>query len=371
MIYLYTGLNGTGKTSNVLWMFLHDKEYSGRPKFATYIKGFDYERHGVTQVDAEALKKWTEFPIGSVVMIDEAQKFFTLGRGEPEPWVKPLAENRHFGYDFLLTTPDGAMIHHYVRRLVNRHTHFIMKHGALVKALKWDKYCDKPDSPSAVAGAEPQSFKTPKAVFKLYTSTALDTRQVKWPVKTLATIAACLLLIALGMFYLFKFSGLAKVSKLDDADTVSGRSVAPGPAVPVRQASMGIPIGGEPARDPSYYVPRNPLDPSSAPKYDHLTKPSDFPRVAACMNSPRTGCNCYTQQATPVKVPFAVCLAMVKRGWFDDWKSARAQSEAVLSGRSDEATVRQEAAVKVDTEPQVTVVEDHSVFIERDNKKGT
>lgn len=65
----------------------------------------------------------------------------------------------------------------------------------------------------------------------------------------------------------------------------------------------------------------------TAPVYDRLTAPSDFPRVSACMYAKSSGCDCYSQQATPVDVPEVACLVFVKTGSFDPWLSAR-------SGRS-------------------------------------
>lgn len=334
MIYLYTGLNGTGKTSNVLWMFLKSKEYKDRPKYATFIKGFDYEANGVTFLDADALKKWNDLPVGSLIMVDEAQDFFPISRGEPEEWIKGLAKNRHFGYDFLLTTPDASMINHYVRKLVNRHTHFIMKHGALVKALKWDKAQDRPDSPATAAKGEPQSFKTSKDVFKLYTSTALDTREIKVPWKTLTTIGVCLLLILVAALYIWKFSGLSP-----ETEAVSSASL-PAPVAVALQGEPGrtpFQVGNAalPARDASWYVPRNPYDPSSAPKYDHLTQPTDFPRIAACIDS-AGGCKCFSQQATRIYLPSMICKSMVKQGWFDDWKTGRQRGEQVFTGENEQ-----------------------------------
>lgn len=338
MIYLYTGLNGTGKTSNVLWLFCKSKEYEGRPKYATFIKGFDYEANNVKLLDAEGLTKWQELPIGSLIFVDEAQDFFPISRGEPPEWIKGLAKNRHFGYDFLLTTPNASMIHHYVRKLVNRHTHFIMKHGAMVKALKWDAAQDKPDAPSAALTGEPVKFKTPKDVFKLYTSTALDTREVKIPWRTLTTIGIGFLVILVAVIFIWKFSGLISEQEPEAVPEPS----LPGQTYSAPQvASSGLSglQGKKEERGIEWYTPRIKMDPSTAPEYDHLTAPSDFPRVAACIDT-ASSCNCYTQQATRYNVQQDVCREMVKSGWFDKWKSQRAASESVLSGKSDESSQR-------------------------------
>ena len=65
--------------------------------------------------------------------------------------------------------------------------------------------------------------------------------------------------------------------------------------------------------------------PQTAPIYDQLTPPTDFPRVAACMTSKSKGCHCYTQQATPLDIPETACEVFVKVGTFDPWLSGRRQ----------------------------------------------
>ena len=273
MIYLYTGLNGTGKTSNVLWMFLNAPEYKDRPKYATAIRGFDYEKWDVTKLDLEGLRKWYDCPVGSVFLVDEAQDFFPAERGHPAEWIANLAKNRHDGFDFLLTTPNAAMINHFVRNLVNRHTHFVMKHGAMVSALKWDKAQKDPDSSTSKASGEPQKFKTPKEVFQLYTSTQLDTRQVKPPTRTLITIGVCAVLIIGTLFYMFSLSGLFHKSEKEKPALAAHATVSASSfAMP---HAAGLP-GSAPVHDAAYYTPRNPLDPATAPEYDALTQPTDF-----------------------------------------------------------------------------------------------
>jgi zona occludens toxin len=80
--------------------------------------------------------------------------------------------------------------------------------------------------------------------------------------------------------------------------------------------------------------------PYTAPAYSDLAKPTDFPRIAACMDSVKTGCKCFTQQYTPVDVPKDSCLRMVKEGWFDNFATGRSQQDQVLQGKPDEVYQR-------------------------------
>ena len=62
--------------------------------------------------------------------------------------------------------------------------------------------------------------------------------------------------------------------------------------------------------------------PHTAPAYDDVTKPTEAPYPAACVQMGKT-CKCYTQQATLLQVSGAVCVQIVQQGFFMDWKTAK------------------------------------------------
>ena len=61
MIILITGSLGAGKTSNTLWDLVYNPKFKGRPKFATYIEKFDYEKCGFEQIDKNDLENWVKW----------------------------------------------------------------------------------------------------------------------------------------------------------------------------------------------------------------------------------------------------------------------------------------------------------------------
>ena len=71
-------------------------------------------------------------------------------------------------------------------------------------------------------------------------------------------------------------------------------------------------------------MPRLPDFPHTAPAYDEVTKPTEAPYPAACVQMGKT-CKCYTQQATLLQVSGTVCLQIVAQGFFMDWKSAKGE----------------------------------------------
>jgi zona occludens toxin len=71
----------------------------------------------------------------------------------------------------------------------------------------------------------------------------------------------------------------------------------------------------------------------TAPAYDDVTKPTEAPYPAACVQMGKT-CKCYTQQATLLQVSGAVCLQIVQQGFFMDWKTAQ-RGEFIPRDRGD------------------------------------
>lgn len=333
MIYLITGTPGAGKTSHTLWDFLNDKTLKDRPRYATPINGLDYDAHGIERIDN--IEGWQDLPDGSVILIDEADQFMPAqGRAVPD-YIRMLARHRHRGFDFYIITQMGSMINHFVRGLIEAHIHYIRVRGdKTVSRYRWESYQSSPDNPSVKAKGIRDRLKVNPEVFDLYTSATINTRKREIPWKQIAIICAAVPAL-IGSILFTRYILLPKTS-----EPAKAAVVAPVPL----QAAFTVPSNSlTPDRKDAYsmadFVPRSPIDPSTAPVYDELTKPSDFPRIAACMDSKIYGCNCYTQQATPLTVPEHICRDMIKRGWFDRWASQRAQAARVLARNSEDSTV--------------------------------
>ena len=84
------------------------------------------------------------------------------------------------------------------------------------------------------------------------------------------------------------------------------------------------------------YVPRVEAMPETAPAYDELRKPQDFPRPQ-CMASKKRGCQCYSQQGTLLRdYPRGLCRAYVKEGYFDPTRQPRRPTEPQPKAKSRE-----------------------------------
>lgn len=368
MFKLVTGSPGEGKTSNELWPFLNDPAYAGRPKYCTPIKGFEPEKHGVKPI--EHINVWESLPDGSVIFCDEIQDFCgsdQFGSSPPE-WVKQLARHRHRGFDFITTTQSPMFIHPFVRKLCKPHVHYHRPWNMKMVQYTFENVQNEPNSKSAKALAQ-KKFVTPNPeVFKLYTSTVLDTHKAKPPKKLIimAILAMfCLIFgVSFGAYKVMHFGSDAQ-SKVAEKMPEAIKSTAG------KTSTSQTPYGDviKPPSSPDRPVwsedtvkPRIPGQPHTAPIYDNLTAPTDFPRVAACMSSKSKGCHCYTQQATPLDIPETACEVFVRVGNFDPWLSGRRQQRqqvATQSSKVDQPAPPPEVQ-SIDRGQKFTLVEDTS-----------
>lgn len=351
MLKLVTGSPGDGKTSNELWDFLHAPQYQGRPKYCTPVNGFEPERHGVTPI--EHISCWQDLPDGSVIFCDEVQDFCGTNLGKEAPdWVQQLARHRHRGFDFIFTTQSPMFLHAFARKLAKPHVHYIRPWNMKGIQYSWDTVQNDPNAKSSKATGTRKTVAPNPEVFKLYTSTVLDTHKARPPWKIIITLAVLAIIVIAGVGF-----GTYRVANI----TSDAGATAPGTkqAVPVAPGSAQIPVGpvGNPlavngVEGPRWtqesMTPTVPGLPYTAPVYNELTAPTDFPRVAACMQSQeRSSCDCYTQQATPIEVPDGACQVFVRYGSFDPWLSGRKQNQQQASSSGQPAQGRAPQALKV------------------------
>ena len=325
MLVLVTGSPGAGKTSNMLWEFLKNPDYADRPKFCSDITDFDRAAHGIG--DFTDIEKWQDCPDGSIIFCDEAQRFLRPRSGRVVPdWLGAFETHRHRGFDFIFITQHPSLIDTHVRRLIGRHHHFHKPFG-IKNSIRytWEHTQENPCA-HTFKDAQRKSIRTNPEVFKLYKSTALDThkRQLPWGKLLLGLFG--LLLVFGGIAYPFLHLG-SKDKKIAETTAATQQQQGEKGANPL--VAFDSPVSEDFAPKsfkPTDLIPRADNLPWTAPYYDELTRPSDFPRIAACMESSK-GCNCYTQQATPLTVSLDVCKSIVKNGTFDNWKTQRQQND--------------------------------------------
>lgn len=333
MIYLTTGGNGAGKTLLTLKDVREQQLKENRP---VYFHGFKAKQvlldWGWQEFDP---KKWQDLPDGSICVMDECQNEFPAKiQGELPDYINAVAQHRRRrGFDFWMITPHPSLIHVNIRRLIESpswHRHLKRTAGAaMVSEIKFNFAELKCEQPGSGARGVVSMRAYPKEVYDWYESASLHTAKVRIPKQVWMLVACALLVPALGYFAVTKVYGnVTKQAKQQEA--TQG-------AAPPGQSGSGTPPRERQKLTADEYiadrVARLRDFPHTAPAYDDVTKPTEAPYPAACVQMGKT-CKCYTQQATLLQVSGPVCLQIVAQGFFMDWK-AQSKGDGERRDRGD------------------------------------
>lgn len=345
MIEIITGLPGNSKT---LFTISYVKAWSEKDNRPVYYSGIAELTLPWTQIEP---KEWMNCPTGSIIVIDECQRIFrnrTINSAVPD-YVEKLETHRHLGLDLVFITQHPMLVDPALRRLVGRHRHMVRIWGMEASTIhEWNSVKEQCDKPSARADSEKTKWLFDKTLYGSYKSSERHTvkRQIPKRVKFLAVVP--FLLFGAGYavkHYMFDSHKSDKVTA--SATTKSGATGLPG-LLPGAHNSPDKEV--DPVVDAKNYLwaqtPRITDVPSTAPKYDELTKPTVAPRMAACVSRP-SGCKCYTQQGTPYPTSHDMCMDVVKNGYFQEFKDKEDEDDG-LRGRRD---VQEVSPARVVVEP--------------------
>jgi len=377
MLFLRTGLPGAGKTLNTIKdldeehqvdpdnpvLRLHkDPEHPELPPRTIYY-------HGIPELKVDKLKaRWVEFdtpdrwydlPDGSIVVIDEAQGTFGTDVRTRVDKVTRFEKHRHQGLDIHLITQHPSLICLPVRKLCGKHINFIRPYGRTKGVFRheYEMCIDSPERRSNFKLSQESKIEFDSHYFNLYKSSTVHTHKQVTPsyMKHIwlaggLIVAMIVLFVVGGYFMLKKYSG-----KKDDPVQVDQPANVVKPAVPgvLPAKASKVPDADDYVKD---YKPRVPDVVSSAPRYDSLTKPRDYPRPI-CMASTdirlvstakargvavgeyegeMTACQCYSQQSTRLKTSLEFCMDVVRNGFFDDSVQQAAYASANSRGPSSQ-----------------------------------
>lgn len=315
MSRLITGLPGAGKTAFTLHEFLQVKD---RPKYATYINGFDYDKHRVIKL--ENFADWVNCPERSLIFVDEAQNFVRArSNREPVPeFLKAMETHRHLGIDIWFTTQDPMFIDIHLRRLLKQHWHYYRPFDMRsISLLKWNEVQTEPQNGLARFKAQKSRVTLPDEIFNEYTSTVDDTYKPKPPKKLLLIpVFAALFIFCmwLGINTIFgdkestkQTANTQEKGLLDNMPNVIPDLSAPSQAI---GSNDNKPLTIED------FKPVSEVAPWSAPFYREIAKPVAVPKFAGCMRSfhklkNKEICRCVTQQGTTLNVDPQICTSVV------------------------------------------------------------
>lgn len=323
MITLITGGPGLGKTA--LALDIIQKEYAGRTLFSN-VRGLTIE-HG----DLPKVEEWTKqstnaqgvedyeftFPAGSVIVIDECQRFFPpRASGSKVPaTLRAFETHRHTGVDFILITQGTRLIDVHLRSLIKGGRHIFL-HQAFLSRYRFERNeCIDEDDRSSRALAAKRKYTLPKHVFNLYKSSELHTKppRSKLPLQAYVLGLAVVLLAGFG----YRIYNRANERFPDKTQTAKLAAVE-GTAQP-----SPVPHDSKPHIATNLIEVMTPIDPEdhlSAPIYEDVKPPVTPPKIEVCISS-KKNCTCYSQQQTPIWVSDQQCRNRAAGKYYDPYQA--------------------------------------------------
>lgn len=192
MITIITGTPGSGKTLYTIQKLLAPlvgthvpQEVDGvvtlHPRtIYTNINGLQLDHELIDGGDNQGLRNWQEWAKpGSIIVFDEVQKVWpprANGSVVPED-IKALETHRHMGVDFILITQGPMLIDRNLHMLCGRHLHVRrVANLPFATVYEWDLMSR---TLNFKASMRKEPYRYNRAVYKLYKSSSLHTKQVR------------------------------------------------------------------------------------------------------------------------------------------------------------------------------------------------
>lgn len=296
---LLTGLRGNGKTLMAVSM-MDEFIQAGTAVFASNFEALTLP--GVQFLDRA--NDWQDLPAGSILFVDEAQRFWRSRRsGEPPSDVIAMETQRHDGVRIVLLTQQPSFLDKHVRGLVDVHRHLVRRAGLqAAQVYQWERCKEEPESPANLDLADATIWTFPKKFFGTYKSAEVHTVKARLPTKLKFMAVAAL--AVLGMLWWAVHSFGSDSSSAEGSDIAGSSAEGDALAMPshLLRTAEGI---------DSSLKPRIAGATWTAPIYDgelELQQPAKL----ACMIG--SSCICLTDQGTRYMLPQPECRLLVKNG---------------------------------------------------------
>lgn len=327
MIYLITGTPGSFKTLSTIGRVLKFQEEAKKNGMDRMVYAANINNLSIP--DWENLEHgydWVDLPDGSIVVIDECQKeeqgFGRMSSTAKVPkHISALEDHRHRGFDIFLITQGPHLLNSHIKPLIDTHWHYLRKYG-------WDKahvytstgIIKNPETKANLKDLEHSVYKPDKRLYNVYDSATLHTVKKRVPKAIWLGIPALIVCLALG------YNGMKTVKNLAASDEIVEQQID---EEMMQAQQQDFAQYNEQAFNPmTSYIPRVEALPETAPAYDELRKPQDFPRPHCIASADKQRCNCYTQQSSLMRdYPFELCIAFVEDGYFDATKAKKNSKE--------------------------------------------
>lgn len=209
MITIITGTPGSGKTLYTIQKLLQPLVGTSIPQeidgvttlhprtIYTNINGLQLDHELIDGSDNQGLRNWHEWvKPGAVIVFDEVQKVWpprANGSTVPED-IKGLETHRHMGVDFILITQGPMLIDRNLHMLCGRHLHVRrVANLPFATVYEWDLMSR---TLNFKASMRKEAYRYNRAVYKLYTSSSLHTKQTRRLPTVLWFILLALVIVA-------------------------------------------------------------------------------------------------------------------------------------------------------------------------------
>ena len=179
MLYLITGVPGSGKTLKMISDLMTRDDLKNRPLYLDGIPEVDGQIIPNLPIpEGETMQTWHKWaPTGAILVIDECQRVFRprpSGSKVPD-YVAELETHRHKGIDIFLLTQHPRLIDANVRSLIGHHCHIGKTSLGVRRMVEWER-CANPEANGDIANGVKSVYKLDKKAFGVYKSAEEHTK---------------------------------------------------------------------------------------------------------------------------------------------------------------------------------------------------
>ena len=360
MLYLLTGMPGSGKTSYVVSMLMKQEQWQNRQLFVDGIDDLDPEA-----IPHDALPEgcnganWHEWlPNGAILVVDECQRYWRKrpNGSKVPPAVQELETHRHRGVDIILITQKANLIDDNIKVFVFNHKHFDISPLGTRRMIEWNGFGNI-DSKSDVAKANIKTYSLDEDTFGKYKSAEIHTKtkvvRNKQIYLAAALIVGAVLSFGFALYQLFgkenpfwgsnNKSRTEQVVQKQQTEPISGSLKPP----TGKELSKGIyPAIEEPKPQPKAasefqknenlkeddFKPSIKGQPWTAPMYNGLNRQvKAMPYPDACLIY-ENKCRCYTEQGTVMDdLDNQICLDRMAGKHFNPYRDVETEAQTQSS----------------------------------------
>ena len=203
MITLITGKPGHGKTLNTIKEVRDRALKENRMVCYANIKELSPALGWFEMADPF---QWFNAPVGSILVFDECQDFFSPfpSRGELPPHIAPFNKHRHSGFDIYLITQKPSLLASQVRELCENHIHYFRPFGwSKTNRVEWANAVLDPYKKSNYADAiSKRKIALDTSIYGLYKSAEVHTVKPRYPFALFVPFLLILFLLPL-LWYVY------------------------------------------------------------------------------------------------------------------------------------------------------------------------